>query len=167
MPQTMIAILSMMVASLFAYNQHRSALSMRLEMINQDMELRSTNVAVDLMEEIGSMAFDDATKDGPITTVSDLTFRTNGEQSDSEAGGADDIDDYDGATIERTREREGYTLRFTADAEVDYVTDSGYSTAGTPSKLKKVTLSVVSQDISFADTVRISQIFSCGARCDW
>lgn len=161
-----------MVASLFAYNQHRNALSMRLEMINQDMELRSTNVAVDLMEEIGSMAYDDATKSGPITSVSDLTYRTSSYQdgeneAPSEAGGTDDIDDYDGTTLERTRSRDGYTLRFDATASVDYVTDDGYSTYGVPSKLKKVTLAVVSKDISFADTVRISQIFSCGARCDW
>lgn len=159
----------MMVASLFAYNQHRSALTMRLEMINQDMELRATNVAVDLMEEIGSMAFDDATKDGPITSASDLTFRDYQDDGEgtTEAGGTDDIDDYDGVALERTRTRDGYSLRFSAEADVEYVTDAGYSTGGSPSKLKKVTLFVVSEDIAFADTVRFSQIFSCGARCDW
>ena len=79
MPQSMIAILSMMIASLFAYNQHRNALTMRMEMISQDMELRSSNVAVDLMEEIGSMAFDDATKAGSISSASELTYGRDGQ----------------------------------------------------------------------------------------
>ena len=175
MPQSLIAMLSMMIASLFAYNQHRNALTMRMEMISQDMELRQTNIAVDLMEEIGALAFDDATKAGTITSSGSLTFTRSdllegqGEEGTviTEAGGTDDIDDYHDVALQRTRSRDGHTLTFNTYSEVDYVTESGYSTHGTPSKLKKVEIKVISADIAFADTIQISQVFSCGARCDW
>ena len=85
----------------------------------------------------------------------------------SEAGGTDDIDDYAGTTLNRTRVRDGHTLTFSAQTSVEYVNGTGSSTGGTPSKLKRVTVSVVSTDIAFADTVRLSQIYSCGARCAW
>ena len=174
MPQSLIAMLSMMIASLFAYNQHRNALTMRMEMISQDMELRQTNIAVDLMEEIGALAFDDATKAGSITSSGSLTFSRSDYQEEgqegtviTEAGGTDDIDDYHNVALQRTRNRDGHTLTFNALSEVDYVTEGGYSTYGTPTKLKMVSIKVVSADIAFADTIQISQVFSCGARCDW
>lgn len=169
MPQTLIAIMSMMVASLFAYNQHRSTLSMRMGMVNQDMEIRTTSVAVDLMEEIGSMEFDEATKSGILTSPLDLVFNSllGGLLNPGETGGIDDIDDYDGVVLQRTRMHNGHTLQFTAEAQVEYVNEDGTSTSGVPSKFKKVELSVVSDDIAFSDTVRIEQIFACGGKCDW
>ncbi|NND71648.1 MAG: hypothetical protein HKN43_08715 [Rhodothermales bacterium] len=168
----MIAILSMTVASLFTFNQHKNALVLRMDMISRDMELRSTNVAASLMEEIGAMAYDDATKSGSISNSSELTFVQPSEEQNeggatTEAGGTDDLDDYDGTTLNRTRMRNGKTMTFSATTDVEYTTETGHSTDGAPSKFKRVTVSVSSTDVAIADTIRISRIFACGARCVW
>ncbi len=179
MPQTMLAVLSMVVTTLFAFNQHRNVLNTRLNMVKEDMAIRSTGVAVDVLEEIGSMSFDEATRDGAVTSSGGLTsvYQTTFEhmsqyeestQENMESGGANDIDDFNGAIMERTRTLNEKTLGFRAEAIVSYVDPIDSSTeVNYPTKLKKVTIKVFSKNIARPDTIYLSQIFSCGSRCSW
>jgi hypothetical protein len=186
MPQTLIAILSMVVTTLFAFNQHRNVLSTRLGMIREEMAVRSTSVAVDVLEEIGSMAFDEATLDKSVLHASDLThismydqyggdvINTDPYSSDLgvrptlESGGANDLDDFDGAILDRIRIREDRQIRFRAEARVRYVDEvDRTSEVGFQTKLKKVTIKVYTTAIAHPDTIYISQIYSCGSKCEW
>jgi hypothetical protein len=171
MPQTLIAILAMVVTTLFAFNQHKSVLNTRMGMIRQDVSMRATGVAVDVMEEIGAMAFDDATKTGAISELSLLTYLPltidSVDTEQLESGGADDIDDFNGLTLARTRTHGEQTVNFVARPRINYVSTDGTSIVAYATKFKRVSISVVAADFVFPDTVRVSQVFACGSRCDW
>lgn len=162
----------MILTSMYAYTQHQNVIATRLNIVENELSLHSTNVAVDLMEEIGSMSFDEATKSDEITSPGDLTpiagaYGQYGDSTSVEAGGTDDIDDFDGIAVVRTRDRSGHTLSFQAIPSVRYVLADGETTSFGPTKFKKVTIAVANSDYVKADTVYLSQVFSCGAKCNW
>ena len=175
MPQTMLAILSMVVTTLFAFNQHRSVLSTRLNMVREDMAIRSTGVAVDILEEIGSMPFDEATRDKVINTSSELTqlerldiHGRNTEFSIADSSNARDIDDFNGRFLDRARTLKGKNIGFRAESVVSYINPTDNTTeVSYPTKLKKVTIKVYSTDIARPDTIFLSQLYACGSRCGW
>lgn len=171
MPQTLIAILAMVITTLFAFNQHKSVLTSRMNMIRQDVSMRATGVAVDVMEEIGAMAFDDATKTGKASDanlLSDLPLALDSSDVEQdESGGVDDIDDFNGLTILRTRTHGAQTMNFEARPRINYVSSDGTTIVEVPTKFKRVSITVVASDFVFPDTVKLSQVFSCGTRCDW
>ncbi len=167
----MLAVLSMVVTTLFAFNQHRNVLSTRLNMVREDMAIRSTGVAVDILEEIGSMPFDEATRDKIVSSSTELTSieGTIGETpTNVESGGTNDIDDFNGAILERYRELKGADVGFRAESNVSYVDPIDNTTEVTyPTKLKKVTIKVYSTSIARPDTIYLSQLYACGTRCSW
>ncbi len=178
MPQTMLAVLSMVVTTLFAFNQHRNVLNTRLNMVREDMAIRSTGVAVDVLEEIGSMSFDEATRDKVISSSTELTSferksfylmeQEGSSQTSQESGGSNDIDDFNGAMMERTRTLNEKSLGFRAQSIVSYVDPVDKTTeVDYPTKLKKVTIKVFSMNLARPDTIYLSQLYSCGSRCDW
>ena len=165
----------MVLTTMFAVNQHRSVINTQLGIVRQDISLRSTGVGQDLLDEIGSMAFDEATKDDAATDPNQLTslpMSDQGELGDElgmfqETGGADDLDDFSGLSLERTRTHGETTLGFMARPKVNYVLADGTTMVDYVTKFKKVTLDIVSTDYAFGDTVRVSQVFACGSRCSW
>lgn len=175
--------MAMVVATMFAHNQHRSMLTTQMSLIRQDVSVRATGVAVDAMEEIGVMAYDDATKNGPIddpTLLTSLEIVTDenrlslietvvgiigGEQDES--GGADDVDDFNLRTLTRTRTHGGSNLSFDVMPSVHYVDSDGVTPVSYQTKMKRVTVDVVSKNFSFPDTVRLTHVISCGSRCAW
>ena len=173
MPQTMLAVLSMVVTTIFAFNQHRNVLSTRLNMVREDMAIRSTGVAVDILEEIGSMSFDEATRDKIVASSSELTTLYSPgdlgqDQTSVESGGTNDIDDFNGAILDRYRELKGQNIGFRAESVVSYVDPSDNTTEVTyPTKLKKVMIKVYSTTIARPDTIYLSQLYACGSRCSW
>ncbi len=177
MPQTMLAVLSMVVTTLFAFNQHRSVLSTRLNMVREDMAIRSTGVAVDILEEIGSMSFDEATRDKIVASSSELTsvqrlsiheVTEQTEQTSVESGGTNDIDDFNGALMDRYRELNGKDIGFRAESVVSYIDPMDNITeVSYPTKLKKVTIKVYATNIARPDTIYLSQLYACGSRCSW
>ncbi len=171
MPQSLLAILSMILTSMYAYTQHQNVIATRLNIVENELSLQSTSVAVDLMEEIGSMAFDEATLSEEIFSPGDLTpiggYYQGSDSTGVEAGGTDDIDDFNGINVSRTRDRSGHTLSFTAAPVVAYVESDGVTPSTIPTKYKKVTVAVANTDFVMADTVYLSQVFSCGKKCNW
>lgn len=166
MPQTLMAILAMVVTSLFAFGQHRSVLTSRLNMINQEVALRSTSVAVNMLEEIGSLAFDEATKDSEIFSSADLTELTS-EPAELESAQADDIDDFNNIERTVTLTRRLGDLNFIGRSTVRYVNSDGTPSPMVQTKYKELTVVVKSADIATPDSVYISKIISCGSRCNW
>lgn len=172
MPQTLLAILSMVLTTMFAVNQHRSVLTTQLGIVRQDLSLRTTSVATDIMDEISAMAFDEATKTDAVSdpnqlTVLPITGLDEYVGDFQESGGADDLDDFNGLEIQRQRTQGAHTLNFVVRPTVNYVTGGGDTVVDYVTKMKKVTLEVSSTDYSFADTIRVAQVFSCGSRCNW
>jgi len=74
MQQTILALLALMIASLFSYNQDRSLLRLREAMVDTEMEVMASGVAIQVMEYIGRKAFDDKTTNGDVGPIQNKTF---------------------------------------------------------------------------------------------
>lgn len=169
MPQTLLAIGAMMVATFFAYQQQRSVMQTRMSMIRNEIESAATSVAVDHLGEISVMAFDEATKgDGKIFSPSSLTPKP---QFRDDAPPVDDVDDYDGTYVQRYRVFAADTLWFGIATEVHYASetypDQIITDPTVRTKFKKATVSVFSLSAAKPDTIRLSQSFACGSKCAW
>jgi hypothetical protein len=184
MPQTLLAILSMMIVSMFSLNQHRNLLSTRESMMRMEISLQATGVAVDWLEEIGTLSFDEATRDDEITSVNDLTAMVSinldgdGKSHIVSSGGdyygfdgdtpSDDIDDFDETAVPKSRATIQGNLNFSLYTNVVYVDDTNVEIEqATPTKTKKATVTVISLDVAQPDTIRLSQVYTCGSRCNW
>ena len=169
MPQTLLAIAAMMLATFFAFQQQRSVMQTRLDMIRNEFETAATGVAVDRLEEIGVMAYDDVTKGGD--EVGSATLLTSAPTFLNDAPPIDDIDDFDNSVIQSYRVFAGDTMWFGVQADVQYAneaqTDQPVGDTVTRTKYKMVTVTVYSLSYANVDTIRLSQTFSCGSKCAW
>ncbi len=62
MQQTLLALLAMMTVTMLAFNQQRAHIETRKAMINDEMEVMASGIALQAMEYIGSKAFDENLK---------------------------------------------------------------------------------------------------------
>lgn len=168
MPQTLLALAAMMMATLFALNQQRGIMQTRMSMMENEVATAATGVAVDRLEEIRSMAFDDVVK-GEDKAFSSSALTSKATFTD-DAPPIDDIDDFDGAYVERFRVWQSDTLWFGVATVVRYADedapDTPVSDPNQHTKFKKATVTVSSLSTP-ADTISISQSYSCGSKCDW
>jgi len=159
----------MMVATLFAFQQQRNIMQTRLQMVRSEVATAATGVAVDRLEEIGAVAFDDATKSedkvfSPAGLTSMPTFT-------DDAPPVDDIDDFNGSFVQRFRVYAGDTLWYGVETTVRYASEAQPDIVVLDpmlrTKFKKATVKVYSQNVARVDTISLSQSFSCGSMCDW
>ncbi len=169
MPQTLLAFGAVMMATFFSFQQHRSVLETRMMMIRNEVETAATAVAVDRLEEIGAMAYDDATK-ADVRIYSSATLTSSATFTD-DAPPIDDIDDFHGSSVLRFRVTTGDTLWYGVESSITYADEA---TPDEPivdptirTKFKKATVTVYSLNVAHIDTIRISQSFSCGSKCAW
>ena len=164
MPQTILAILAMAVASLLALQHHRHIAHQQLKLVRTEIALQATGVAEDVLNEVGALAFDQAVVDEPISNASQLT---GGPPFAPDKQG-DDIDDFHQLSEIRHRLIGSDSLNFRANVSVTYADhDKVDQPMQGPTKVKKVTVRVYSLDIGSPDTVVVSRPFSCGTRCSW
>lgn len=180
MPQTLLALLALAVATLFATQHQRYAVSSHLNTVRGELAVQSTAVAEDVLNMIGSMAFDEATAAAdapPLTSPSQLTGPADFGPGE---GQPDDIDDFHGSvadeykvrTLQRVDPETGQittsTLHFEVSVAVTYASEIDLETPQTAkSKVKKAVVTVYSKDIGRPDTVRLARSFVCGSKCDW
>ena len=169
MPQTLLAICAVMLATFFAFQQQRSVLETRLEMVRNEVETAATGVAVDRLEEIGVMAFDEATKSGD--KIFSSASLTSSAIFTVDAPPIDDLDDFDGSYVERFRVYSGDTLWYGVETGIEYADESQPDLAiADPfqkTKFKKATVTVYSLNVTKIDTLAVSQSYSCGSKCEW
>lgn len=167
MPQSLLAVIAMMVAIMLTHLQQRSVLRTQLERTKEEVSLQTLGVAQDMLSEVGGAAFDDATigSSGNPSGPGDLTATAN-FGSGKESGGTNDMDDYDGGTFTRTRLAGSGTLTFAVAVEVVYADEGDPDVeVPTPTRAKRVTAMAWNTDIPDADTVQVAQSFTCGAKC--
>jgi hypothetical protein len=144
MRQTLFAFLALMLATYLSYNQQRSAVSATREMVDTEMEVMASGIALQVMEYIGHKAFDHyTTNDQEVTNVSGLTAASafGPQQSDrcdlvapltltAPYQDCDDIDDFHEIPTERVPFlSKSDTMYFDVTASVRYVTDTGTPTS--------------------------------------
>lgn len=169
MPQTILALAAIMMAALFSLNQQRGIMQTRMNMMRNEVMTSGTGIAVDRLEEVRSMAFDETTKaEEKISSSAGLTSKPT---FTDDAPPIDDVDDFDGSYVERFRVWKSDTLWYGVETAVVYASeaqpDTPVADVYTKTKFKKATVKVYSLDIPNVDTITISQSFSCGSKCDW
>ena len=176
MGQTMYAIIAMMLVSLFAVQQQRHSIRTQLDMIDNEVATIASSVAVERLEEIGSVAFDQNTKDGVIDSASELTSASDFGEGQDQPG--DDIDDFDGTDPDVVRTINGMQLAFATETTVTYADeDATDEPIAGPSKYKLVTVTVTVQGLDNTlysgangkakSVITLSQSFSCKSACQW
>jgi len=98
MPQTMLAVLAMMMFSLFAVQQQEKVYFAQNTMIRQAVSAMLNGAAVERLEEIGSKDYDQAIVDNEtLTTSSQLASASTEFGPGNDHTSEDDIDDFHSA----------------------------------------------------------------------
>jgi hypothetical protein len=158
----------MAMASLVAFQQHRSVLTQRMVQVRSQVSVEATAAAADRLELVTAMPFDEALLSGPVSSATELTSFVSGAGQLGESSGLNDVDDFDGVVSEEIRSASGKSLRFRTTTRVSYVSEAdGETPVGYMTRLKHVTVIAVALDIPAADTVRVTEIVDCGELCTW
>ena len=160
MPQTLLALLAMILATLVSFNQQRNAVMTYEAMLDNEIEMAATGVFMHVMELIGGRSFDErTTPEGihaagtlPLDPAADFSAAGRFGSYDRGSSGCDlekayvtpdcdDIDDLDGIrnAIVSARFDMNRSLDFEIDIDVDYVTDAAFQVASSvPTRHKRV-----------------------------
>ncbi len=170
MPQTMLAILAMMIFSLFAVNQQERVYIAQKAMIRQAVTVMLNSAAVERLEEISAKGYDQATVDDEtISSSAELSSSTSGFGPGTDHTAEDDLDDFHTATDTLYRAVGTDSLGFVVVSEVAYASEANpaeLAAAGTKTKYKLVTVTARSLTMPELE-VTISRSCSCGSACQW
>lgn len=166
----MLAILAMMLFSLFAVQQQEKVYYTQSIMIRQAVTAMLNGAAVERLEEISSKGFDQATVDNETLIAasqlaSDITDFGPGNDHTAE----DDVDDFHTAVDTLYRSIGADSLGFMVSSQVDYAATTNPSqpaSSGTKTKYKLVTVTARSVELPNLE-VTISRSISCGSACQW
>ena len=184
MPQTFLALAAIGILTFLSLQQGRHAMRTQTEKVDIEVTTMATQVGIDRLNEMRLLAFDEATKANRILSSSELStllplpsdpehlFDSLQVRRDAHGTGPDvaddDLDDFDAVTNTVSRTTRLDTLHFSVDSVVGYVQDISAGTASTsPTRLKQVSIRVTALGIQPAVSVTLSQLYSCGSRCDW
>lgn len=166
MPQTILAVLALMCATYYANTRQRAIVEDQVRMIQNEVELIGASVAIDRLEEISSKSFDQATV-GDVTLTSSNLLTGSGSFG-KEAGDNNDIDDFHNGVDTLMRVAGTSTLRFRVASTVAYGNENAPETvSATRTKVKTVTATVTSLDVTVPAAIVLKRSFTCGAECAW
>lgn len=185
MPQTFLALLGIMLASTLSLSEQRHHALTVSTVVGIESDVTAAGIGEDYLDAIGTLAFDDATADGPISSAIALTAlstlpvrmdgRFTGSTSQSVASldavglnGASSLNDLLGANVEVSRQADQADRSFSIETVVGYVSEAdGATPSAVPTKLKLVSARITPLDVSGSDGVVLSRLYSCGGSCDW
>ena len=156
MGQTILAVVAILVFSIFALNQHRAQASTELNAMGSEISIAATNLARERLIAATALAFDENVigLTGFKVDPEDLTpFDRFGPGLDPGDDGAhpDDVDDFFGVTEAVTVERDGEAgreIHFTVTYGVRYVlpdAPGNPSPDNRPTLAKEVLVNVVEE----------------------
>lgn len=147
MPQTLFALLAIMILGLFSMQANRSVFGTEQKMILNEVATQATGVGIEILEEIGSKGYDEAIPPGMVLPEAQIdllatTFCAGACGCDPnvpEDVACDFINAFDGKTATRVRDDLTYTVTIT----VNYVEDADPSViSADPTFSKRVDLSI-------------------------
>jgi hypothetical protein len=140
MPQTMLALFSLVLVTLFSINQARLTTSAQMSMMRNEVGVVGTGVAAQVFDLMASKPFD--AKDN-VESPADLTPAASFGGSESWDLAAD-LDDYHGKSRSFSVPTGLGTLTVNAAVAVEYVQKSGqaYAPSTTQTYFKRVTLTL-------------------------
>lgn len=153
MPQTMLALLGLMIAITFAFNAQRETVQSRQQILANELEVMATGIALQTMETIRTRAFDQAVIKMKSPAVSDFSTIQSGKKcrvfNDGRGAPCDALEDFNRM---RALPLEfdmggGKTIPFRVRSEVTYV-DDNFQPVTYPTRSKQVTVYVIDQSMS-------------------
>ena len=180
MPQTLLALLALMLASLLTFNQQRLTMRAQRTMISNEIELAATGLASEVLEFIGARSFDEQTTPEAIRAangkVPELPSSFSGASRFGTAGecdllrpaatpSCDDIDDLDNLdwTEVDVALAHGRSLSFEVRTQVYYVDSPASMTpSSVPTLHERVVMDLRSDyDLQEGDgQIRVTRVFS-------
>ena len=174
MPQTLLALLALVLASFLTFNQQRLTIRAQTNMLTNEIELAATGLGSEVMEFIAARSFDEQStpravyEGGDKAPVSASQFKAASTFGAADRGASgcdfmdpavtpecDDVDDVDGTdwtpvTISLAQGRE---LEFEIRTEVFYVDDAESMTPASGQTLhKRVILDIRSKYVTASET---------------
>lgn len=175
MPQTILALLALMVTVLFSVQQQRQVVDSRLDLIQDVLAIQLNGVATERLELVASKAFDEETTDPDArhTAASTLTAPTGfGANQDAPENDVDDFDGYENMIARPMRDESGTvidSLRVQVTTEVEYVQKSSgsYAAWSSPTKFKRIRVKAETVNSMLPERAELTRIVSCGDACTW
>ena len=175
MPQTVLALLGIVLASVLMLNQSRSGIWTERQTESAEIQALASEIAMARLAVLETMPYDQAVVGGTASAPNDLTLLvgTTFTPSGADAPG-DDLDDANGESAETTHQvRQGDSggtpggVRMRTSVGVIYVEESdGVTPSGDRTRFKRATVTVEPVD-GAAEPVVLTQLFSCGSFCTW
>ena len=178
MPQTLLALLAMMLTVLFSVQQQRHMASSRLDLVQDVLAIQVNGVATERLELIAAKAFDEETLDAGRRHSAGTTLTSTSGFGANEDTPENDVDDFDGYESELgrpLRDEAGNvvdTLRVDVRTSIEYVRKAATGTyepthLGMPSKFKRIRIEARTVNSMLPETVEITRVVSCGDSCTW
>ena len=174
MTQTMLATLAIVIAGSLAMQQHTNRVHAEQAIMRKEISTQMLAVAIDRLEEIGQMAYDEATFGN--TRIYDANSLTAPNSFNDDFQG-NDVDDFDGVSMDTFRVSNNQYVWFELETTVTYANETTPDVSvGSRTKMKKATVRIWPKDtlginmpgkLQVPDTVKLSQSFACGSWCDW
>ena len=154
MRDTMMSLLALMIAMLLSLNVNRASLSVKVQVIDNEMETIAGGIALEVLDYVGTKPFDAATVGGEVEDPNDLTappFSTGMTYTE-----ANDIDDFHQIQTHTLLE---FEFDFEIDIIVVYVDENTPEvTASSQTFAKKVTVTVNNDFLQ--SPVQLSQVYT-------
>ncbi|WP_103021308.1 hypothetical protein [Salinibacter altiplanensis] len=168
MQQTLLALLALMMATFFNFNQMQTELQKQRQVVRSEMEQMALGVSMQTMEVIRARAFDEATVGGTKERITDPSKFKNSFETGMACqafGGSqtcDSVGDFhDMKPSTETFETPEFDMEFTVEVEVHYVDASMQEVAG-PTFRKEVVIYIqdAGDDPFLTDPIRFSEVLS-------
>jgi len=160
MPQSLLAILALMIASLFSVSQQRNIIGNYENMIRSELEIMASGVALQVMEDIAGHPFDAATAAADFEfdefSLNDLALAPFAY--DSTYSTAAYLEHFNGTTTTVDFATSEGTVTFDISVDVHYIDDSKSET-NNRTDAKEVVVNV-SHPRYTTDLVSLSRSFS-------
>lgn len=175
MPQTLLALLGIVLASVLALHQSRNGAASERRAEAAEVQALAAEVAMERLARLEGLAFDQAVVAGRAQSPAQLTpFLAGRFVAVGPDPAGDDLDDADGESAEGAhdlRQRAGGGVggvRLRTTVAVRYVRESdGETVATAPTRFKRATVTVAPVPADGAPPVTLTQLFSCGSYCAW
>ena len=171
MPQTLLVLAGIVLASLVSISQTRSGHRTEGNLGRLAIQSAAADAASERLTFLGTLPFDEAvvTVRARIRALTDLTPVVNGvfvRTTGTDPAG-NDLDDFNGVqtTVTPILREGGASHPLTVSVTVQYVSEAdGTASSGIPTRFKRATVRVTAPG---SDPVQLTQLFSCGGYCTW
>ena len=173
MPQTILALFGIVLASILALHQSRTSIQTERQTEAAEVQALAAEVAMTRMAELEALPFDQAVADGIyMESPTELTPIVGGGFTPPGLDPpGDDLDDANGTVVEAVyalRDGASGGIRLRTAVVVRYVQESdGETVTSTRTRLKRATVTVQPATATTVRPVRLTQLFSCGSYCTW